>query len=74
MGRLLRNLTLLAAARWRAGALAPALLLAGCFGTKPAAERAADYARVIALTQGLTVEKVFTARRAARRRGRAPAA
>jgi hypothetical protein len=58
MGRLLRDLTLLAAARWRAGALAPALLLAGCFATKSATERAADDARVIALTQGLTVESV----------------
>jgi hypothetical protein len=58
MERLLGNVTLLAAARWSAGALAPALLLAGCFGTKTAAETAADYARVIALTQGLTLQSV----------------
>jgi hypothetical protein len=51
-------MTLLAAARRGGCALAPALLLAGCFGTKSGAERAGDDARVIALTQGLTVESV----------------
>jgi hypothetical protein len=58
MGRLLRNVTPLAAARRTAGALAPALLLAGCFGRQTPAEHAAGYARVIAGTQGLTVKSV----------------
>ena len=58
MGRLLRNLTPLAVARRSAVALAPALLLAGCFGTKTPAGHAAEYARAIARTQGLTVESV----------------
>jgi hypothetical protein len=56
MGRLLRYVTSLAAARRGAGVLAPALLLAGCFGAKTPAEHAADYARAIASTEGLTVE------------------
>jgi hypothetical protein len=46
MRRLRRKLTPLAAA------LAPALLLAGCFGTKTPAGHAAENARVIATTQG----------------------
>jgi hypothetical protein len=52
MGRLLRNVTPLA------GALALALLLAGCFGTKTPAGHAAENARAIAGYQGLTVESV----------------
>lgn len=38
--------------------MASVLFLAGCFGTKTGAERAADYARVIAFTQGLTFQSV----------------
>ena len=56
MGHLLRKLTLRDAARGSAGVLAPVLLVAGCFGTKTPAEHAAEYARAIASTQGLTVE------------------
>jgi hypothetical protein len=58
MGRRLRNLTPLAAARRSAVALAPALLLAGCFGTKTPAGHAAEWARVIAGRQGLTINTV----------------
>ena len=57
-GRPLGNLTPLAAARRSAAVLAPALLLAGCFGTKTPAGHAAEYARAIAGTQGLTVGSV----------------
>jgi hypothetical protein len=45
-------------ALWSIGALASALLLAGCFGTKTPAGHAADYARAIASTQGLAIESV----------------
>jgi hypothetical protein len=55
---MVRNLTPLAAASRSAGAVASALLLAGCFGTKTPAEHAADYARAIASAQGLTIETV----------------
>jgi hypothetical protein len=58
MGRPLRKLTPLVVARRSAAVLAPALLLAGCFGTKTPAGHAADYARAIAGTQGLAVESV----------------
>jgi hypothetical protein len=58
MGRLLRNLTPLVAARRGAAVLAPALLLTGCFGSKTPAGHAADYARAIAGMQGLAVESV----------------
>jgi hypothetical protein len=58
MRRSLRHLRPLAAARRGAVALASALLVAGCFGTKTAAEHAAEDARLIASTQGLTVESV----------------
>ena len=39
-------------------ALALVLFLAGCVGANTLAEHAADYARVIAGTQGLTVQSV----------------
>lgn len=58
MRRSLRQVRRLAAVRRSAVALALVLFLAGCFGTKTAAERAADYARVIAFTQGLTFQSV----------------
>jgi hypothetical protein len=58
MGRLFRNVTPLGVARRSVGALAPALLLAGCFGTKTPAGHAAEYARSIASMQGLTIESV----------------
>jgi hypothetical protein len=58
MGRLRRNVKPLVVARRSIGALALALLLAGCFGTKTPAGHAADYARSIAGTQGLAIERV----------------
>jgi hypothetical protein len=71
MESLLRNLTPLAAARRSAGVLAPALLLAGCFGAKTPAEHAAEYARVIASRSGLTTQSVHCSRGAVRGRARA---
>jgi hypothetical protein len=50
-----RQVSPLAAVRATAVALALVLFLAGC---KTAAEHAADYARLIASTEGLTVESV----------------
>jgi hypothetical protein len=58
MRRSLRQVSRLSAVRRSAVALALVLFLAGCFGTKTAAEHAADYARLIASTQGLTVQSV----------------
>lgn len=63
MRRTVPHVRPLAAARRSAVALAPALLVAGCFGTKTAAEHAAEDARLIASTQGLTVESVSCTRR-----------
>jgi hypothetical protein len=45
--------------------LAPALLLAGCFGTKTPAGHAVEYARAIASTQGLVVKTVQCSSRGA---------
>jgi hypothetical protein len=56
---LLRNVTPLAAA------LALALLLTGCFGTKTPAGHAAENARAIASWQGLTAESVHCSPRGA---------
>jgi hypothetical protein len=58
MGRSSRHLTTLAVARRTAVTLVSALLLAGCFGAKTPAENAADYARVNASAEGLTVKSV----------------
>jgi hypothetical protein len=58
MRRSLRQLSPLAAVRGSAVALALVLLLAGCLGAKTGEEHAADYARLIAGTEGLTVESV----------------
>lgn len=58
MHRSLRNVRPLAAARRSVVVLAPALFVAGCFGSKTPAEHAADRARVIASAQGLTIESV----------------
>jgi hypothetical protein len=55
MRRSLRQVSPLAAVRGTAVAFALALFLAGC---KTAAEHAADYARLIASTEGLTVQTV----------------
>ena len=55
MRRSLRQVSPLAAVRGTAVALALVLFLAGC---KTAAEHAADYARLIASTEGLTIESV----------------
>jgi hypothetical protein len=65
MARLLRQLTPIAAARRAAAVVAPALLLAGCFGTKTPAGHAADYARAIAGMQGLAVGSVTCSPRGA---------
>jgi hypothetical protein len=58
MRRSLRQVRRLAAVRRSAVALGLVLFVAGCFGTKTAAEHAADYARVIASTHGLTIHSV----------------
>ena len=58
MRRSLRHVMPLAAARRSVVVLAPALLVAGCFGSKTPAEHAADRARIIATGQGLTIESV----------------
>ena len=58
MGRPLGNLRPVTAARRSVAVFAPALLLAGCFGTKTPTERAADYARMFAWAHGLTVARV----------------
>ena len=55
MRRSVRQVSLLAAVRRGAVALALVLFLAGC---KTAEEHAADYARLIVSTEGLTVESV----------------
>lgn len=58
MGRPLRHVTPLAAARRSAGALAPALFLAGCSTRETPSQQAAGNARVIASSQGLRIESV----------------
>jgi hypothetical protein len=58
MGRSLRRVAPLAAARGSAVAWAPALFLAGCFTRKTPSQQAAGNARVIASSQGLRVESV----------------
>jgi hypothetical protein len=62
---MLRNGGTLAAVCGAVGALASALLLAGCFGTKTPAGHAAEYARAIARTQGLTIQSVSCSPRGA---------
>jgi hypothetical protein len=58
MRRSLRQMSPLAAVRGSAVALALVLSLAGCLGGKTGEQHAADYARLIASTEGLTVESV----------------
>ena len=58
MRRSLREMSPLVAVRGSAVSLALVLSLAGCLGAKTAAEHAADYARLIASTEGLTVQSV----------------
>ena len=59
MRRSPRQVRRLAAVGPSAVVLAPVLFLAGCFGTETTlAEHAAEYARLIASTQGLTVQSV----------------
>jgi hypothetical protein len=58
MRRSLCHVRPLAAARRSAVVLAPVLVVAGCLGSKTAAEHAADSARLTAITQGLTIQSV----------------
>ena len=54
----LRQVSRLAAVRYSAATLALVLFLAGCVGTTTLAEHAAVYARLIASTEGFTVQSV----------------
>ena len=58
MGRSLRHVAPLAAARRSAVALAQALFLAGCFTRETLSQQAAGNARMIASRQGLRIESV----------------
>jgi hypothetical protein len=58
MRRSLRQVSSVGAFRGSAVALASVLFLAGCLGGKTAEEHATEAARLIASTEGLTVESV----------------
>jgi hypothetical protein len=58
MRRSLRQVRRLAAVRRSTATLASVLFLAGCVGTNTLADHAAFYARLIASTQGFTVQSV----------------